>query len=586
MDSKHLALKDAFKGFTEDQDKLLPPQETVRRVKDQLKAAGLHLLEETIRIDNGRLGIPVYFSICGHDAASVTGTRKQMGKGATPEQAEASAVMELVERFSFFSFMKNPANFRVCRHADFPAEAALPLPLIARSVHDESDDAPVALECFRGMPLRWTPADNLTQGKTVWVPFDWFYAINAFNGPSAGNCAEEAVCQGICEVVERHVSALVSRNAIPAPRLSTEGVTDPKVLEMLAKYDRIGVNLVISDFTLDMGIPSVGVLAVDPETFPEKSEIVWTAGTTPDPQKALSRALTEAAQLAGDFNTSSNYVASGLPKPRNLESVAYIARAPGKVEISRLPDLSDSNLKVEVTRCVEALSRKHTEVFVINVTHPHLNIPAFYTLMPGAHFRERAAGGSVGMFCAKLFTETLSPDRAIPELRQMEEKLPRTHYLPFYLGSCHLALNDPETALIHFQRALERIPDDEDAASIHAFLGVCLKDLGRFEDAIRILENGLRYDAERTDLHNLLGFCHFKLKAHETAIRHFKEVIRLDPTSAIDYANIASNYRDMEDRGKAIRYYEMALELDPSIEFARTNLKRLREQSHTVSGSR
>ena len=31
-------------------------------------------------------------------------TRKQMGKGSSAEQAEASALMELMERFAFFSF--------------------------------------------------------------------------------------------------------------------------------------------------------------------------------------------------------------------------------------------------------------------------------------------------------------------------------------------------------------------------------------------------------------------------------------------------------------------------------------------------
>ena len=49
--------------------------------------------------------------VCGHDAKAVTGTNKQMGKGATPQQSEASAVMELAERFSFFSFCKQADNF-------------------------------------------------------------------------------------------------------------------------------------------------------------------------------------------------------------------------------------------------------------------------------------------------------------------------------------------------------------------------------------------------------------------------------------------------------------------------------------------
>ena len=56
-----------------------------------------------MRIDSGRLDIPVYLSLLGVDARRVVPTHKQMGKGATPVQAEASALMELVERFSFFS---------------------------------------------------------------------------------------------------------------------------------------------------------------------------------------------------------------------------------------------------------------------------------------------------------------------------------------------------------------------------------------------------------------------------------------------------------------------------------------------------
>ncbi|MGD9082525.1 MAG: hypothetical protein PVH72_03220, partial [Desulfobacterales bacterium] len=83
-----IILNDAFKRFTLDQDKIFPPGETVRRFKEKLKKVDIDILEYTVRIDNGRLGIPVYFSSCGKDAIKITGTKKQMGKGATPQQAE------------------------------------------------------------------------------------------------------------------------------------------------------------------------------------------------------------------------------------------------------------------------------------------------------------------------------------------------------------------------------------------------------------------------------------------------------------------------------------------------------------------
>ena len=100
--SHKIVLKDAFKGYTLDLDKVIPPEETVRRFRERLKTIDLDILENTVRIDNGRLDIPVYISICGRDAEKTIGKKRQMGKGGTPQQAEASAVMELAERFSLF----------------------------------------------------------------------------------------------------------------------------------------------------------------------------------------------------------------------------------------------------------------------------------------------------------------------------------------------------------------------------------------------------------------------------------------------------------------------------------------------------
>ena len=331
--SKKIVLKDAFKGYTLDQDKVVTPEQTVQRFKDRLRKVDADILEKTVRIDNGRLDIPVYFSVCGRDAERMIGTKKQMGKGGTPAQAEASAVMELAERFSFFSFSKTAGNFIVGEYANLK-DKALPFEAIAKSVHDSSDELEKSRRIFSELPLKWTMGYNLTKGEEVLIPFDWFFAINEFNGPSAGNCVEEAISQGICELVERHVCSIVSRGKMKTPAIHPDSVTDPLVLEMLGKYRKAGVKLFISDLSCDMGIPSVGVLAYDPSTFPEKSEIVWTAGTTPDPQKALSRALTEVAQLAGDFNSGSNYVASGLPKFRELSEADFVMQPGSTIDIS------------------------------------------------------------------------------------------------------------------------------------------------------------------------------------------------------------------------------------------------------------
>lgn len=572
--SYRIVLKDAYKNYTWDQDKTLSPEQTVKRLREKLKELDLDILEGTMRVDHGRLDIPVYFSLCGRDAQEVIGTKKQMGKGGTPAQSEASAVMELAERFSFFSFCKDPRHFITEEHRNLE-DRALSFETIALSVHDDSADLGAAREIFRKIPLRWTWAYNLTGKKGVLIPFDWFYAINEFNGPSAGNCTEEALVQGICEVVERHVSSLISRNRIRTPAVPLQSIVAPLAVEIIRKYTHAGVKLFVTDFSLDTGIPSIGVLAYDPSTFPGKSEIVWTAGTSPSPHKALLRALTEVAQLAGDFDTSSNYVASGLPKFNTLEEASFVIKPEQELPIAALPDLSDHNIRIEVENCLSALAAKGMDVLAVDTMHPGLKVPAFYTIIPGAHFRERASGTSVGIFLAKLLSQDNDPSRAHARLKEMDRVMPGKYYVKFFLGTSSLALQNPAVGLEYFKEASRLDPKEEDIPSIRVYTAICLKEQERFREAIDLLERASFEDPARTDVFNLMGCCYFRLKEHARAIECFQRVLKLNPSSAIDYANIASNYRDLGRYREAISYYELALELDPGIDFARENLAKV-----------
>ncbi|NTV12693.1 MAG: tetratricopeptide repeat protein [Desulfobulbaceae bacterium] len=578
MRNRKIELQDCFKTYTYDQDKAMSPEETVRRFQDRLKSVNLDILKEIRRIDNGRLDIPVYFSVCGKDAYEMIGNKKQMGKGCTPEQSRASACMELGERFSFFSFKKDPTNFIRDTYENLQAagQPVLPLERLLQSVHDEKTSPELLAQMLEGLVMQWVWATNLTSGGEVLVPFSWFYAINEFNGPSAGNTYEEAVSQGVCEIVERHVCSLISRQQIKTPLIDPRSITDPVARELLDKFTRHNIKVYLNDFSLDTGIPTIGALAIDPSTFPESSEIVYTAGTTPDPVKSLIRALTEVAQLAGDFNSKANYVASGLPKPLNMAEVQYLTRPGQTVDINDLPKLGDNNMRVEVERCLAALKKLDLEVLVVNTMHEQLQIPTIYTIVPGAHFRERSMVSNAGLFAAKLVNELLAdPAEKAFHLERLEMLLPESYFIEFYLGQNLYNTGQPESALPHLERALTLNPDHEDIPYIYSFMGSCLKDLERYPEAIATLQKGTEHDDERPDLHNLLGFCHFKLADHEAAVRHFSKAVYLAPTSAIDYANLGVNYRKLGQREEAMKSFALALSLDPSIEFAQKHMAEL-----------
>jgi ribosomal protein S12 methylthiotransferase accessory factor len=579
---------DCLKQYTYDQDKVCTPEETVARFKQKLAEVDLDIMTDVQRVDTGRLDIPVYFSVCGRDAFEVIRNKKQMGKGATPAQSMASACMELAERYSFFRFKQDPRNFILSTYAKLKAEGLplLPLKYLLQSVHDENTSEETLAEMIADIPIRWAWGTNINRGEVVLIPYSWFFAINEFNGPSAGNSYEEAILQGLAEIVERHVCAEITRKRIKAPLIDPESITDPVAVELLNKFTRNGIQVYLNDFTLDTGIPTVGALAMDPSTFPETSEIVYTAGTTPEPNKALIRAITEVAQLAGDFHTKCNYEASGLPKPLSLEEVDYIINPGRTVSLDDLPDLGDNNMKVEIDRCLDALDRLGWEVFIINTAHPDLQVPAIYTIVPGAHFRERSESRNAGLFAAKLAHELINdPAAQIEQLEKMDKIIPDSYFIEFYLAKKKAYSNRFDEAIPHFRRALELNPEEEDIPYIYAFMGEALKDMGEYEEAIKVLRLGVEKDDDREDLHNLLGFCFYKLEDFDSAAKAFTCAIEVDPSNAIDYANLGVNLRKLGRKEEAIKNFKIALTMEPFMEFARTHLDELFAEIKPVAES-
>jgi ribosomal protein S12 methylthiotransferase accessory factor len=572
----NISLKDCFKSFSHDQDKVRNPEETVRWVHERLKAVRIDILSKTMRIDTGRLGIPVYISLCGDDATRLTGTKKQMGKGATPEQSEASALMELMERFSFFSFINN-SNFTMAPYGEV-TEKALSPELLKQSLYDVQTPTEACRQFLANFPMRLAVARNLTRDEDQLVPIDWFYLINEYNGPAAGNTIEEAILQSLCEVVERHVGSVICNDRLRTPAIDPASLKDPAALELVEKFSRQGIEVFLRDFSLDTGIPSVGALAYDPATFPHKSEIIFAVGTSSDPEKALCRALTEIGQLAGDFENRTSYRPT-LPKYETLEEASYLMESTGTISISDLPNLNSENMRIEIERAVAALKRIGLEVLTINVTHPALGVPAVYTIIPGAHFLDHTRDTDFPQHAARTALRGLPPEALPMQMERLLDHFGPRYDLTFFFAHSLELQGMPLEALPLFRKALEQHPSPGEIASIYVHIASCCKEIGEYEEALEALREAEESNSDLKEIFNLRGFCYYQLKRHEESISSFERAIELDPGSAIDYANIGSNLRELGHKKEAVRLYRMALELDPDIGFARDNIIRLEEDS-------
>ncbi|MBM3132663.1 MAG: tetratricopeptide repeat protein, partial [Chloroflexi bacterium] len=120
-------------------------------------------------------------------------------------------------------------------------------------------------------------------------------------------------------------------------------------------------------------------------------------------------------------------------------------------------------------------------------------------------------------------------------------------------------------------------PAPEDLSRVYFYMGSCLKDLGRYDEAIAALEMAVKADPNEYANYNLMGFCFYQTKRYEKAIEALYSAVKINPASAIDYASIGSNLRELGRYEDAIAMYNMALSIDPGLGFARENIVKLKK---------
>ncbi len=457
-------------------DKALPPGDTVRNVKEALKRNNLRLVRQILRIDSHRFDIPVFVCLAGEDNNAPI--PRSMGKGYTPEQAEASALMELIERFSHANFPRLQ-NFRKDTYDNVKDNAILfdeifVVPSKKAKVPQENKAK------FTELSFSWVPAYSLRQKRDFLIPYEWFADVQGTNGLSAGNTLEETILQGLCEVVERHVSSIIGMEEKAVPTIDMITVKDPVAKDLLRKFHSNGIRMIFKDFSLNTGIPTVGGIAYDPSSFPN-SEIVSCAGTATHPEKALIRVLTEIQQMAIDDFQQDYYAGGILPKFRTIQEASYLLNEGNLVPIDSLPDVSENDMKLEIERCAAALATIGYEPLVINVTHPALKIPSVFVLIPGS---------------------------------EQYENLSRDLNTYYYIGRRLQHLGYFESAITWYQQSMLRHP----ASSCHCYMQIaeCYNYLGAYQEAIDSYKTCFRYGPDKMmqiSLYDSALQCMEKLKA-------------------------------------------------------------------------
>jgi ribosomal protein S12 methylthiotransferase accessory factor len=309
-----LELRNAVPKYAgEGTHRQIPAAQTLERIGPHLRTIGVTRVANITWLD--RVGIPVYNAIVprSDDVLSVYN-----GKGPTPIDAKASAVMEAVERFS--AWQPRTADV-IASYNDLAASGQAAI-----------DPLTVNLETDRryrhGMPLSWLRGYDLLNEESVLVPqclcgyYRRFHELRCFriattNGLASGNCLEEAVCHALCEVIERddwtmaelvsnRLKQAVTKRAAGAAAEAADWLEDrypsidlstlpAEAQHFVELFVNAGVRITLRNTTTATGLASVAAIAVEyvGETF---ATAHGGHAVHPDARVAVTRALTEAAQ--------------------------------------------------------------------------------------------------------------------------------------------------------------------------------------------------------------------------------------------------------------------------------------------------
>jgi ribosomal protein S12 methylthiotransferase accessory factor len=134
------------------------------------------------------------------------------------------------------------------------------------NVPDQAGHRPVPLPFDVEVEHDWSPVADLRTGETRWLPsslvwFDWpgldpgAYRGSS-NGAAAGNTLEEAILQGLLELVERDSVALWWHPMCNRPAFDLAAWDDPRIEAALAPQRALGNEVWVLDITSDLGIPA------------------------------------------------------------------------------------------------------------------------------------------------------------------------------------------------------------------------------------------------------------------------------------------------------------------------------------------
>ena len=374
------------------------PEYTVRKIREIISGLDIFLYEESWSNFGSR-----NYSVRLEDAAMpMVGCN---GKGVSLQFALASAYGEFIERLqNGFLYSRHfglmPHTFR------FPDEMEM-------GGADYNEKFPGIIEPLIGLEgleklihngegVSCVPFYQVYNARSVYLPIDILFSSCGSNGMCAGNTPEEAITQGICEILERNAIKSVYLEKKPIPYIPLSSLAHLESYRLIEDIIENGYHIIVKDLTFGGKLPVLGVILFNRERTRYRacfaSDVLL--------ETTVQRCLTEVMQGKSRYNFEdsmpllnfhkddfppTDYSTSG--KQERYELNRFLFNGRGQLPTIMLNNTIESETfksafldSVSDNRdalqfIVDKVREMNWALYVRDVSY--LGFPAFYTYIPG-----------------------------------------------------------------------------------------------------------------------------------------------------------------------------------------------------------
>jgi len=372
------------------------PVDTYDSNEEKLRTAGITRITEITHLD--RVKIPVFSSI--RPTAQSGGVSVYAGKGATVEQARASAMMEGFERYSAEKQDIDQEKISISAYNEIKNDSVLnPRDLLLPKSFENQN--------IEMQKLEWIEAEEIISESPILVPANAVFhpyipnreikpcAMAMFkgntNGLASGNVIEEAVLHGIFEVVERDAWSIFELTKRNKKQIDLDTIENETVSELVEKFTSQGIKIKLMDITADLKIPTI-VASADDTVLKDAALLTLGVGTHLNPEIAAIRALSEVAQSRATqiHGTREDTVRADFMRKAGYENMKrtnkdYFVEEDEKINLSDIENKITGSIKRDIEVSIEEVQKAGLDkVIYYDLTREEIGVNVARVIIPKA----------------------------------------------------------------------------------------------------------------------------------------------------------------------------------------------------------